>query len=104
MVEVGKFVGCLKSCGIDFVTGIPGVGGLENGGGRMCGGIGNVRPVKSGKTGQASFDTGANKSTRDGLGQGENGIIFGLDMSGEMHMRRRSEVFGCIPHGRGALT
>ena len=36
------------------------------------------------------------------LGQGENGIIFGLDMSGEMHMRRRNEVFGCIPHGRGA--
>ena len=32
----------------------------------------------------------------------KNGIIFGLDMSGEMHMRRRSEVFGCIPHGRGA--
>ena len=39
---------------------------------------------------------------RNGLGQGENGIIFGLDMSGEMHMRRRSEVFSCIPHGRGA--
>ena len=39
-----------------------------------------------------------------GLGQGENDIIFGLDMSGEMHMRRRSEVFGCIPHGRGALS
>ena len=39
---------------------------------------------------------------RSGLGQGENGIIFGLDMSGEMHMRRRNEVFGCIPHGRGA--
>ena len=38
-----------------------------------------------------------------GLGQGKNGIIFNLDMSGEMHMRRRSEVFGCIPHGRGAL-
>ena len=38
----------------------------------------------------------------DGLVQGENGIIFSLDMSGEMHMRRRSEVFGCIPHGRGA--
>ena len=36
--------------------------------------------------------------------QGENGIIFGLDMSGEMHMRRRNEVFGCIPHGRGALS
>ena len=34
--------------------------------------------------------------------QGENGIIFGLNMSGEMHMRRRNEVFGCIPHGRGA--
>ena len=33
---------------------------------------------------------------------GKNGIIFDLDMSGEMHMRRRSEVFGCIPHGRGA--
>ena len=39
---------------------------------------------------------------RSGLGQGENGIIFDLDMSGEMHMRRRNEVFGCIPHGRGA--
>ena len=37
-----------------------------------------------------------------GLGQGENGIISGLDMSGEMHMRRRNEVFSCIPHGRGA--
>ena len=24
-----------------------------------------------------------------GLGQGKNGIIFDLDMSGEMHMRRR---------------
>ena len=33
--------------------------------------------------------------------QGE-GMIFGLDMSGEMRMRRRNEVFGCIPHGRGA--
>ena len=41
---------------------------------------------------------------RSGLGQGENGIIFDLDMSGEMHMRRRNEVFGCIPHGRGALS
>ena len=38
------------------------------------------------------------------LGQGENGIMFDLDMSGEMHMRRRSEVFGCIPHGRGAYA
>ena len=34
----------------------------------------------------------------------ENGIIFDLNMSGEMHMRRRNEVFGCIPHARGALT
>ena len=33
--------------------------------------------------------------------QEENGIIFDLNMSGEMHMRRRNEVFGCIPHGRG---
>ena len=41
---------------------------------------------------------------RSGLGQGENGIISSLNMSGEMHMRRRNEVFGCIPHGRGALT
>ena len=40
---------------------------------------------------------------RSGLGQGENGIIFDLNMSGEMHMRRRNEVFGCIPHGRGAF-
>ena len=40
---------------------------------------------------------------RSGFVQGENGIIFGLNMSGEMHMRRRNEVFGCIPHGRGAL-
>ena len=39
---------------------------------------------------------------RSGLGQGENDIISSLNMSGEMHMRRRSEVFGCIPHGRGA--
>ena len=39
-----------------------------------------------------------------GFGQGENGIISNLDMSGEMHMRRRSEVFGCIPHGHGALS
>ena len=23
MVEVGKFVGCLKSCGIGFFTGVP---------------------------------------------------------------------------------
>ena len=38
-----------------------------------------------------------------GLVKGENGIIFDLNMSGEMHMRRRNEVFGCIPHGRGAL-
>ena len=37
-----------------------------------------------------------------GLGQGENGIISDLNMSGEMHMRRWNEVFGCIPHGRGA--
>ena len=35
--------------------------------------------------------------------QAENGIISGLNMSGEMHMHRRNEVFGCIPHGRGAL-
>ena len=28
--------------------------------------------------------------------------VFDLDMSGEMHMQRRNEVFGCIPHGRGA--
>jgi len=41
---------------------------------------------------------------RSGLGQGENGIIFDRDMSGEMHMRKLNEVFGCIPHGRGALT
>ena len=40
---------------------------------------------------------------RSGHGQGENGIISGLDMSGEMHMWKRSEVFGCIPHGRGAF-
>ena len=36
--------------------------------------------------------------------QAENGIIYTSNMSGEMHMRRRNEVFGCIPHGRGALT
>ena len=41
---------------------------------------------------------------RSGFVQGENGIISGLNMSGEMHMRRRNEVFGCIPHGRGALS
>ena len=46
-----------------------------------------------------NFDSGRSAG---GLGHGENGIIFGLDMSGEMHMRRRNEVFGCIPHGRGA--
>lgn len=34
----------------------------------------------------------------------ENGMIFGLDMSGEMHMQRRNEVFGCIPDGRGAYS
>ena len=27
-----------------------------------------------------------------GLGQGENGIIFDRDMSGEMHMRRRRDA------------
>ena len=36
------------------------------------------------------------------LGQVENGIIFDLNMSGEMHMWRRSEVFGCMPHGARA--
>ena len=64
----------------------------------MCGCIGKVRPVKSGKTGQTCFAVLA-----AGV-QGENGIIFGLNMSGEMHMQRRNEVFGCIPHGRGALS
>ncbi len=39
-----------------------------------------------------------------GLGQGENGIICDLNMSGEMHMWKRNEVFGCIPHGCGALS
>jgi hypothetical protein len=34
--------------------------------------------------------------------QEENGIILSLDMSGEIHMRRKNEVFGCIPHARGA--
>jgi hypothetical protein len=34
--------------------------------------------------------------------QGENGMTSILDMSGEMHMHRRNEVFGCIPHARGA--
>ena len=28
--------------------------------------------------------------------QGENGITSGLNMSGEMHMWKRDEVFGCI--------
>ena len=37
-----------------------------------------------------------------GIGKLRNGIILDLNMSGEMHMRRRNEVFGCIPHGRGA--
>ena len=32
----------------------------------------------------------------------ENGIIFDLNMSGEKHMRRRNEIFGCIPYARGA--
>ena len=62
----------------------------------MCGCIGKVRPVKSGKKGQTCFAVLA-----AGV-QGKNGIIFDQDMSGEMHMRRRSEVSGCIPHGRGA--
>ena len=31
-------------------------------------------------------------------------MICASNMSGEMHMRRGNEVFGCIPHGRGALT
>ena len=31
-----------------------------------------------------------------------NGILYGSNMSGEMHMQKRNEVFGCIPHGRGA--
>ena len=35
--------------------------------------------------------------------QAENGIICASNMSGEMHMRRWCEVFGSIPHGRGAL-
>ena len=69
---------------------------MENGGGRMCGCIGIVRPVKSCKRGQTCFAVLA-----AGV-QGKNGIIFDLDMSGEIHMRRRNEVFGCIPHGRGA--
>ena len=34
--------------------------------------------------------------------QGENGMTSILDMSGEKHMRRRNEIFGCIPHVRGA--
>ena len=34
--------------------------------------------------------------------QEENGIITTLNMSREMHMQRRDEVFGCIPHWRGA--
>ena len=62
----------------------------------MCGCIGKVRLVKSCKTGQTCFAVLA-----AGV-QDENGIIFDLNMSGEMHMRRRNEVFGCIPHGRGA--
>lgn len=28
--------------------------------------------------------------------------MFALNMSGEMHMQRRDEVFGCIPHVRGS--
>ena len=50
------------------------------------------------------YQKGAKVIRGNGLGQGENDIISSLDMSGEMHMRRRSEVFGCIPHGRGALS
>ena len=46
MVEFGRFVDELKAAG---------VGGLENGGGRMCGCIGKVRPVKSGKKGLTCF-------------------------------------------------
>ena len=33
-----------------------------------------------------------------------NGILYGSNMSGEMHMQKRNEVFGCIPHGRGAFS
>ena len=58
--------------------------------------IGKVKPVKSGKRGLTCFAVFV-----AGV-QGENGIISSLNMSGEMHMRRRNEVFGCIPHGRGA--
>ena len=36
--------------------------------------------------------------------QGENGMTSGLNMSGEMHMWKRDEVFGCIPHVRGAQS
>ena len=37
-----------------------------------------------------------------GIGLLRNGIIFTLNMSGEMHMQKQYEVFDCIPHGRGA--
>ena len=47
MVEVGSSAG--RGCRV------LGVGGLENGGGRMCGCIGKVRPVKSCKRGQTCF-------------------------------------------------
>lgn len=40
---------------------------------------------------------------RDGLVQDKNGILSDLNMSGEMHIRKQNEVFGCIPHGRGAF-
>ena len=39
-----------------------------------------------------------------GLGKVKYGIIFDRNMSGEMYMQRRNEVFGYIPHARGALT
>ena len=35
--------------------------------------------------------------------QEENGIIFSLNMSGEMHMQRHDEVFGCIPDVCGVV-
>ena len=32
----------------------------------------------------------------------KNHVYLFKPQSGEMHMRRRNEVFGCIPHVRGA--
>ena len=86
MVEAGRFVDGWKAAGVEFFVGctFP------------------ARPAPAAPRTFPARHSFARVMHRSGLGQGENGIISNLNMSGEMHMRRRSEVFGCIPHGRGA--